>query len=348
MKAASLRVLVCALVLASVTTASAAPSGIEPNLGTWLRGLFVDLKPKPVTLAVIGDTPYGMAQVIDFPNFIADINADEDVVRVVHVGDIKNGSTRCDDSYFTFIDEQLATFEDPLVYTPGDNEWTDCHRSNNGKYDPLERLAALRDVFYAEPARTLGGEQRPLLTQAFMSGYQDIPENQLWTQARVLLATLHVVGSRNGRAPWFGDDTTDALVDDPARRLAEVEHRTAAALAWMKLSFALADKLKTKGVVLFMQADTWPGGQDDGFTEILQLLAELALEYGKPVLVVQGDTHVYKTDQPLLNGDVVHGITTPVPNLTRLVVQGETTGEWLKLHIDPRTPEVFSWQRMMR
>jgi hypothetical protein len=348
MKAASLRVLICALVLASVTPASAERSGVEPNLGTWMRGLFVDLTAKPVTLAVIGDTPYGAAQIVDFPNYIADINADEDVGRVVHVGDIKNGSTRCDDSYFTFIEEQLATFDDPLVYTPGDNEWTDCHRSNNGKYDPLERLEALRDVFYAEPARTLGGEQRPLLTQAFMPGYQDIPENQLWTQSRVLLATLHVVGSRNGRAPWFGDDTTDALVDDPARRLAEVEHRTAAALAWMKLSFALADKLKTKGVVLFMQADTWPGGQDDGFTEILQLLAELALEYGKPVLVVQGDTHVYKTDQPLLNGDAVHGITQSVPNLTRLVVQGETTSEWLKLRIDPRTPEVFSWQRMMR
>lgn len=348
MKAASLRVLTCVLVLASVTTASAERSDIEPNLGSWLRGLFVDLTPKPVTLAVIGDSPYGTAQIVDFPNYIAHINADQDVGRVVHVGDIKNGSTRCDDSYFAFIEEQFATFDDPLVYTPGDNEWTDCHRSNNGKYDPLERLAAVRDVFYAEPSRTLGGEQRPLLTQAFMPGYRDIPENQLWTQSRVLLATLHVVGSRNGLAPWFGDDTTDPLLDDPTRRLAEVEHRTAAALAWLKLSFALADKLKTKGVVLFMQADTWPGGQDDGFAAILQQLAELALEYGKPVLVIQGDTHAYKTDQPLLNGDAVHGITAQVANLTRIVVQGETTTEWLKLHIDPRTPEVFSWQRVMR
>lgn len=348
MKTGSLRVLICALVLASVTTASAEAPAKKSNVGAWLRGLLVDLTAKPATLAVIGDTPYGAAQVSDFPNFVADINADADVSRVVHVGDIKNGSTPCDDSYFAFIDEQLATFEDPLVYTPGDNEWTDCHRANNGKYDPLERLEALRDVFFSDPARTLGGQQRPLLTQAFMPGYRDVPENQLWTQARVLLATLHVVGSRNGRASWFGDDTSDELVDEPARRLAEVEHRTAAALEWMKLSFALADKLKTKGVVLFMQADTWPGGQDDGFTELLQLLAELALEYGKPVLVVQGDTHVYKTDQPLLNGDAVHDVAHSVPNLTRLVVQGETTSEWLKLRIDPRTPEVFSWQRVMR
>jgi hypothetical protein len=329
MKATSRFVLVCALALATSGTALANDDA-------------------PLTLAVIGDTPYGAVQIEDFPSYIADINADPQVERVVHVGDIKNGSTRCDDSYFAFIEEQFATFADPLVYTPGDNEWTDCHRTSNGKYDPLERLDALRDMFYAEPFFTLGGKRRPLLSQAVMPAYRDVPENQMWTQSRVLFATLHVVGSRNGRAPWFGDDTTDALVDDPARRLAEVEHRTAAALAWLELSFERAAKINSQAVVLFMQADTWPGGQDDGFTEILQRLAALAVEYGKPVLVVQGDTHVYKTDNPLLSGDAVHGITTSVPNLTRLVVQGETTSEWLKLRIDPRTQYVFSWERIAR
>jgi hypothetical protein len=344
MKTASLRLLTCLLALTTV-----APALADDHLPLAARlAHVIDLAPKPVTMAVIGDTPYGATQIADFPDYIADINADPDVARVVHVGDIKNGSTRCDDGYFAIIDEQFATFEDPLVYTPGDNEWTDCHRSNNGKYDPLDRLEMLRDVFFAEPFVTLGGKRRPLLSQAIMRQYRALPENQLWMQSRVLFSTLHVVGSRNGRAPWFGDDTTDALVDDPARRLAEVEQRTDAALAWIDLSFAIADKLKQKAVVLFMQADTWPGGQDDGFTEILQLIAERSIEYGKPVLVVQGDTHVYKTDRPLLNGDALHGITESVPNLTRLVVQGETTSEWLKLRIDPRTPEVFSWQRMMR
>jgi hypothetical protein len=97
-----------------------------------------------------------------------------------------------------------------------------------------------------------------------------------------------------------------------------------------------------------MQADTWTGGADDGFSEILQSIAEHALSFGKPVLVVQGDTHVYRTDKPLLTGDTAHGIDFAVPNLTRLVVQGETTNEWLKLHIDPRAPELFTWERKMR
>ena len=62
----------------------------------------------------------------------------------MHLGDIKNGSSRCDDSYFAQIAAGFSSLTIPLIFTPGDNEWTDCHRANNGAYDPLERLAALR------------------------------------------------------------------------------------------------------------------------------------------------------------------------------------------------------------
>ena len=303
---------------------------------------------QPVTYAVIGDSPYGAAQVVDFPALVAAINSDPDVERVVHVGDIKNGSTLCDTSYFTTIAGYFTTFADPLVYTPGDNEWTDCHRSNNGKYDPLERLGTLRDIFFANPSFTLGGQARPLFTQSAVPAFQDIPENASWVAARVVFSTLHMVGSRNGLAPWFGDDTTDALVDDPVRRLAEVEHRTQAAIDWLERTFELAKKPKADGVVLFMQADTWPGSTTDGFSAIIQRLATLALDFGKPVLVIQGDSHVYRTDQPLATGDTVHGVTAAVPNLTRIVVQGETTSEWLKLRVDPKDPTLFSWERKFR
>jgi hypothetical protein len=74
----------------------------------------------------------------------------------------------------------------------------------------------------------------------------------------------------------------------------------------------------------------------------------LATDFGKPVLVVQGDSHVYKTDQPLAAGDAIHGVTQPVPNVTRIVVQGETTSEWLKLRVDPRGATLFSWERILR
>jgi hypothetical protein len=51
-------------------------------------------------------------------------------------------------------------------------------------------------------------------------------------------------------------------------------------------------------------------------------------------------------DKPLENGSTLHGVTTEAPNLTRVVVEGETASEWLRLTIDPRTPEIFSWERV--
>src|SRR4051794_41637577 len=90
----------------------------------------------PATLAVIGDTPYGQPQIDQFPGDVAEINADPAVSRVIHLADIKNGSSRCDTSYFRLVRSDFDGFADPLVYTPGDNEWTDCYRANNGGYQP--------------------------------------------------------------------------------------------------------------------------------------------------------------------------------------------------------------------
>ena len=57
------------------------------------EGLAGDLE--PIELALIGDTPYGAAQLEAFPTLVNSINA-AGVRAIIHVGDIKNGSTRCD------------------------------------------------------------------------------------------------------------------------------------------------------------------------------------------------------------------------------------------------------------
>lgn len=91
----------------------------------------------------------------------------------------------------------LNRFEAPLVYTPGDNEWTDCHRINNDQYQPLERLARLRQVFFPTPGMTtVGGVSRKV------PGFEEFPENVRWIHNRVVFATLHMVGSNNGLAPF--------------------------------------------------------------------------------------------------------------------------------------------------
>jgi Calcineurin-like phosphoesterase len=295
-----------------------------------------------LTIAVIGDAPYGPERFLTFPNIIESVNADSDVELAVHLGDIKSGSTRCDDSYFEAIADYFEDFDDPLVFTPGDNEWTDCHRVNNGAYVPTERLAKLREVFFPRPGRTLGDSER-VRTQADERGYETFVENQLWVESKVVFSAVHVVGSNNGLAPWsgIGDPT-------PALREAEVVERTAAALAWLDTTFDRAERRDAHGVVIVMQADMWDGPAEGltGFRPIVQRLADRASAFGEPVLLIEGDSHAYLVDQPLAAGSPLHGVTTAAPNLTRIVVQGSADfpDAWLRLTVRPREAELFSWE----
>src|SRR5205814_4320465 len=121
------------------------------------------------------------------------------VSRVVHLGDIKSGWAPCTDAYFASIRAWFDTFADPLVYTPGDNEWTDCHRPNNGGYNPLERLAKIRSVFFDERGETLG-DRVPIKAQAGAT-----IENVRWSQGGAEFGVIDVPGSNNSLLPWTGN-----------------------------------------------------------------------------------------------------------------------------------------------
>ncbi|HKA56761.1 MAG TPA: metallophosphoesterase, partial [Candidatus Binatia bacterium] len=133
----------------------------------------------PLTLAVYGDWPYSQALLDAAPLLIDSINSDPKVRLVMHVGDIHSGSMPCTGAG---LDPLPATskpawnqgifalfeqFKDPVVYTPGDNEWTDCHKTKQGTSGyPLNELAAVRALFFADPGYTLGGRKKQVLTQA--------------------------------------------------------------------------------------------------------------------------------------------------------------------------------------
>jgi hypothetical protein len=111
------------------------------------------------------------------------------------------GSSQCTDQYFAMIKSEFDTFSDPLVYTPGDNEWTDCHRANNGSFNPLERLAAVRSVFFPQPGVTFGKDPIHVQSQAA----QCYVEYVSYTRAGVAFAAVHIIGSNNSLAPWTGN-----------------------------------------------------------------------------------------------------------------------------------------------
>jgi hypothetical protein len=299
------------------------------------------------TFAVIGDIPYGDAEIADFPNVISQINADPDVRFVDHLGDIKNGSSVCSDEYFRMIKSDFDRFKDPLVYTVGDNEWTDCHRANNGSYNPLERLAAVRKVFFPQPGRTLGQDSVRVTSQAD----QGYPEDVRYTRGGVGFAALHIVGSNNSMAPWTGNT---APMPEQA---AEVLGRTAAVVQSIRDTFDAARRRHNTAVALLTQADmfdptvTNPAFADYyAFQPIVRAIAEESATFRGPVYLFNGDSHVYNSDKPLDTGSTwlsFYGVTTAVPNLSRVTVDGSSNAnDWLKVTIDPSSKQVLSWTRV--
>ena len=280
----------------------------------------------PLDVALIADTPYGDAQRAQFPALVDAINADSQVRMVLHAGDVKSGSSTCDDARFADLAALYGTFTDSFVLTPGDNEWTDCHRTAAGGYLPTERLAAVREVFFPDPERTLGQRSTSVTTQAQDPEHAAYVENVRFTLSRVTVATVHVVGSENDLDPWSqlpGGDRPDL-------RLAEFAARQAAALDWIDTAFDEAEAARAPGVLLVMQAEPLAS---PGFQAVRDRIVERSRDFGRPVLLVHGDEHRYEAEQSYAG----------VPNLTRLETFGDTAVDWLRLTIDPRDPAVFSW-----
>ena len=311
-------------VLAPLAVATSSVLLPAPALGG--AGTTEDRSAKALTLAVIGDVPYGTTQEERFGDLISAVNDDPKVRLVVHVGDVKSGSTICSDERFASVRAAFDTFADPLVYTPGDNEWTDCHRANNGAYDPLERLDAVRTLFFPEPGSALGARPKRVEHQP------ELVENVHWVESRVAFATLHVIGSNNGLAPWTGLGFTSPT---PAQAV-EVEARVAAAVEWVDATFDAAEAVGLLGVVLMMQADTWDPVPTSAQAAVVERIAHRTAAFDGQVLLLQGDWHEFVADDPL-----------HLPNFTRIVVHGETLPfEYLRLTVDPRLTELFRWERV--
>ena len=322
---------------------------------------------RPLTVAVFGDWPYNQNLLDNAPLLIDSVNADPDVSLVIHVGDIHSGSMACTSAgilppistsnpgWNQSIFYQFQQFKDPVVYTPGDNEWTDCHKSKEKSSGaPLSELASVRSLFFSQPGHSLGMHQKIVATQArdFDPAYPadaQFVENVMWEDSRVVFVTLNIPGSNNDTLPWTGSFA------DPGAQMQEIAERNGANQRWLQAAFDKANRDRARAVVIAIQADMWdltalePGGDGlDQYTPFVQKLADLSVQFGRPVLLLNGDSHLYETDQPLADPASATGMvhhTQAVPNLTRITVQGSTNApaEWLKLTIDPRRHSVFSW-----
>ncbi len=130
-------------------------------------GLFITscamIQPRGVTstgrfeFGVIGDQQYTAEDERKFSNLISALN-DANPAFVVHVGDFQgdyngykegDGNPPCTDQTMAHLKKMFQTSRHPFIVTPGDNEWTDCHKRKVNPFEPLERLAKVRDVHSA-------------------------------------------------------------------------------------------------------------------------------------------------------------------------------------------------------
>jgi hypothetical protein len=298
-----------------------------------------------LALGVWGDVPYSDVQTTSgVPNLIADMNRQR-LAFTVHNGDIKAGGSRCDNPVYAQFEVFLNSLRAPAMYTPGDNEWTDCDRPTAGAYDSEERLQYIRANLFDRPA---SHGQRRMRLEVQASPYI---ENRRWRIGNVVYATLHVVGSDNN----LGD-----VAPDPVEWAARDE----ATNEWLRETFDEAQRKRAAGVMLVIQANPGfdlsdptraplrdprtllrPDGQPDGFTNFMRVMREETVAFRRPVVLVHGDSHYFRIDMPLLD-EQGHRIE----NFTRLETPGDNAQNgnndvhWVKVTVDPDSREVFAFK----
>lgn len=305
-------------------------------LGLWasMALLAAPISAQPVSFGLFGDTPYSDWERANLPGLLAQMDQ-ENLAFVVHDGDIKNGSSECSDAVLSDIRDVFQAAKTPLIYVPGDNEWTDCHRKSNGSYDPLERLNKLRELFFAGD-NALGQRKLVLTRQSRDPAYASYRENVRWEAGGALFVGLNLPGSDNN---YYGTHHKDN--GGPS---AEFVQRSAANRAWLAQAFARARTQKLAGILIVIQAnpvfdDFSKGKRQPGYASFLTQLREETQAFAGQVVLVHGDSHWHQINQPLLDPVTQQGLK----NFTRVETFGYPFPGWVKATVDARDPQVFQF-----
>lgn len=149
--------------------------------------------------------------------------------------------------------------------------------------NPVARLRAWRETFCETP--------------------REFCEHQRWESAGWVFVTLNVPGNNNNV------------------RHAEHAPRMRAVLAWLDEAAAAAAK-DGKGLVVLMQANPFITVPRDGFGSLREKLSALAAGRPGKIILIHGDTHLYREDEPL-------------PGLRRIEVWGSPIVSWIRASASP-------------
>ena len=247
---------------------------------------------EPVRFIALGDMPYGEAQDEQFRKITKAISETK-VPFVVHYGDFKKGSAPCSTELMRDALNEIFSLHDKVIYTPGDNDWTDCDRKSTGSpLSELFMLDRLRDTLQKQFA-----SQKNVLPK--LEHQPLFPENAIWSSGGVVFITLHIVGSNNGR--------DEVLLDNKKLARTLVQARDYANSKWLKVGLRRAIDEQADAIIVTSQADLtdetgrgdckFDKGKCDGFKYITKKLRKVAADWDNPMLYIHGDTDDYCLDK---------------------------------------------------
>ncbi len=282
------------------------------------------------SFALVGDIPYSASDVTAMATLVRRINDDPGVQFVAHAGDTKAASAACTDTTMSQRFDLFQGLDDPFWFTPGDNDWTDC-REGDRTADPIERLAFLRSLYYPTPSRTTGGAPMSVTPQSATAGFAKYVENVSFERQCATFGSIHQVGSSNGLVTWPNETEFEREL-----RLAEVEQRIAANVAWVDAIFDRAAAASSTGVVLLVHAKPQNAA---GWTEVRNRIVARAGAFDGNVVVAHGDHHTQAVEPGFLG----------LPNVTRWEMKGGTgaTNQWVRATVDCSGPDAVFTQEVV-
>ena len=294
-----------------------------------LSALPVGAAAQPFDLVILGDMPYGPSET-SYPLYQALLDRINETTPdlVIHVGDTKSGGSPCTDAVLAEQLDFIQQISAPVLYTPGDNEWTDCHHARAGGFDPRERLGRIRSTYFATPDQSLGAHPVEVENQA-QAGY---PENARLMLQGAMVVTAHIVGSNNGFEPHDADTAREALDRDAANR------------TWLTSAFAAAREAGAGTLILAIHGDMFefdfgpPWNAEgflrhSGFARFADLLIEEANRFARPVLLTYGDSHKFRMFRPF---------PTRAPGIMALETFGASHMHAVAVTVDARASYPFS------
>lgn len=239
------------------------------------------------TFSVTGDIPYTSGDVSLLEEHVADHNLFSPSDFFVHVGDIKSGASACVESAYKQLAAMLKKLALPTFIIPGDNEWNDCVNFDEAWSFWEDHMMAFEQNFCGVPPALEKQEVRP--------------ENFAFTHKGVLVIGINIVGG---------------LVHDPSEWAIRLQQNG----DWVNQHF-VEHAADVRAAVVFGHA-----GPNESRTIFFDQFVSESTAFGKPVIYIHGDGHVWRDDRPF----------PEEPKIRRIQIQRNNPPLHVTVTLDPK------------